>query len=206
MRQLNSNFQSLKNGNEWVMTWMPKKYASSDKEINALSLWKLITCYFNSKFDQIRRLNFLILITIIFFDSNWWYSFREINVIKNVNNLCLDQNIEKWAYLVFTYNLFTFQILENVKDKFPYAKGKTMLFPRIQMLMIEKKPLSLSFSCRRKCFICLLYCSFLVRFETWKTHLNQRVSTQIALWPFFNHNLQFLDKSSKVVPFTLHVN
>jgi len=29
------------------------------------------------------------------FDSNWWYSFREINVLKSVNKLFFDQNLEK---------------------------------------------------------------------------------------------------------------
>jgi len=33
--------------------------------------------------------------TLNFFDSNWWYSFREINVLKSVNKLCFEQNNKK---------------------------------------------------------------------------------------------------------------
>jgi hypothetical protein len=35
------------------------------------------------------------MITLNLFDSNWWYSFREIYVLKSVNKLYIGQNNKK---------------------------------------------------------------------------------------------------------------
>jgi hypothetical protein len=44
------------------------------------------------------------MIRLNLFDSNWWYSFREINVLKIVNKLCFEQNNKK----VGKFSLFLF--------------------------------------------------------------------------------------------------
>jgi len=41
------------------------------------------------------------MITLNLFDSNWWDSFCEINVLKGVNKLYFGQNIKKWANFDF---------------------------------------------------------------------------------------------------------
>jgi hypothetical protein len=59
------------------------------------------------------------MITLNFFDSNGWYSFREINDLKSVNKLYFVKITKKWANLVFIiFTLFTFQIRKNIKVKF----------------------------------------------------------------------------------------
>jgi hypothetical protein len=59
------------------------------------------------------------MITLNLFESNWWDSFLEINVLKSVNKLYFCQNnkkVGKFSFLIF--NLFTFQIQENIQAKF----------------------------------------------------------------------------------------
>jgi len=59
------------------------------------------------------------MITLNLFDWNWWYSFREIDVLKSVNKLYFGQNYKKVAkFSLFIFNLFTFQIWDNIKAKF----------------------------------------------------------------------------------------
>jgi len=63
------------------------------------------------------------MITLNLFELDWWYSFWEINVLKSVNKLYFGQNnkkVGKFFFLnFFLFNLFTFQIWENIKAKFP---------------------------------------------------------------------------------------
>jgi len=58
--------------------------------------------------------------------SNWWYSFKEINILKSVNKHCFDQKNKKWTNLVYLVYFFTFltfskdfKIWKNFKANFP---------------------------------------------------------------------------------------
>jgi len=44
------------------------------------------------------------MITLNLFDSNWWYSFREINVLKSFKNFVFEQNNKKAG----KFSLFSF--------------------------------------------------------------------------------------------------
>jgi len=73
--------------------------AGSFKTLNQTILQNLTIDFdhkkqFQQKKKQI-KLNYLIMITINLFDSNWWRTYREINVFKNINKLCFDQNNKK---------------------------------------------------------------------------------------------------------------
>ena len=65
------------------------------------------------------------MITLNLFESNWWDTFKKINLKKSVNKLYFVQNykkVDKFSFFIF--NLFTFQIWENIKAKFLLVKVK----------------------------------------------------------------------------------
>jgi len=70
------------------------------------------------------NLNFLILIKINLFDSNWCNAFRKINVVKTVNKLCFDQNNKK----VGKNSLFSFLFKYFQETNKRLGKALSLLF------------------------------------------------------------------------------
>ncbi len=82
--------------------------------------------------------NYLIMITLSMFELNWWDSFWEFNVLKSVNILYFGLNNKKVGKfslkkIFYLFNLFTFQIWENIKAKFPQVIVKNKChFPELK--------------------------------------------------------------------------
>jgi len=71
------------------------------------------------------------MITHNLFNSNWLYSFREINVLKSVNKLCFEHNNKKVGkFSLFFIFSMDFKIWENILSQIFLLKiGRLMLFP-----------------------------------------------------------------------------
>ncbi len=98
------------------------------------------------------------MITLNLFDSNWWYSFREINVFKKCKQtLILSKITKKWANLVsLIYFLFfsrDFKIWENILSQIFLLKfGGLMLFPKNCLFQMQKNSNATFFLSGRKNF------------------------------------------------------
>jgi len=158
----NSNFPILVCMNLFLVL-IP--YTSSDPKKSRISLWKLITLYPNKQIWP----NKLIKLKLSNHDNdcNWWYSFREINVLKSVNKLRFEQNNKKWANLVYFY---FFKGLQNLgkyfKPNFPIKVWRSIAFSQKLFILNAKNSNSTFFwvggsiyflNLRREIMLFLLY-------------------------------------------------
>jgi hypothetical protein len=73
------------------------------------------------------------MIILNLFDSNWWYSFREINVLKSVNKLYFGQNNKKVGkFSLLSLFFYFFKGLQNLgkyfKPNFPIKVWRSNAF------------------------------------------------------------------------------